>query len=156
MKNIFKFCFLCFMFFMLYNNNVNAEEAKISTSQSEEAKISTSHSAELLQMVALAEAQDEGLEQVALVMQTIMNRVEDENFPNTVEEVVSQKGQFSTYANGSYYNYPPNEISKEALLILPHMGNKGQTFFCNKNYSSWHDNNLKYVFKNKNHKYYTL
>lgn len=156
MGKMIKFILLCFICVINFKLNVFAEEPKNSTSQFEVVKNSTSHSVELLQMVSLAEGQNEGEEQVAFIMQTIINRVRDENFPNTIEEVISQDGQFSTYMNGSYYNYPPNEISEKALSLLYTMENKGQTFFCNENYSSWHDECLKYSFDYKSHIYYTL
>lgn len=44
-----------------------------------------------------AEAGNQDFEGRRLVASVILNRVESESFPNTVEEVLSQSGQFSTY-----------------------------------------------------------
>ena len=48
-----------------------------------------------------AEAGNQPIYGKKLVAAVILNRVEDEAFPDTVEEVISQPGQFSTYKNGA-------------------------------------------------------
>lgn len=52
--------------------------------------------AQLLMKVAQAEAGNQGQVGQWLVMCVVLNRVESENFPNTVEEVIYQDGQFAT------------------------------------------------------------
>lgn len=42
----------------------------------------------------------ESLEGRVLIALTIINRVEDERFPDTISEVLNQRGQFSTVRNG--------------------------------------------------------
>ena len=54
----------------------------------------------LLALVTLAEAEGESEKGKRLVMDTILNRVESESFPNTIEEVVYQESQFSVVASG--------------------------------------------------------
>lgn len=54
----------------------------------------------LLALVTLAEAEGESEKGKRLVMDTILNRVESESFPNTIEEVVYQDNQFSVVASG--------------------------------------------------------
>ena len=53
--------------------------------------------AEMIAKVVQAEAGNQCLEGKRLVAAVILNRVDNEVFPDTVDEVVSQQGQFSTY-----------------------------------------------------------
>lgn len=108
-----------------------------------------------LQKIAIAEAENEGIGGMSFVMQTVINRVNDENFPDTIEEVISQKGQFTTYANGSYAKANPTENSMKAIELLEILENKGQTFFEAKTEKpTWQSNNLTYVFTYNNHVFY--
>lgn len=106
-----------------------------------------------LQQVAIAEAGNQGAEGMAYVMQTILNRVESERFPNNVIDVITQKGQFST---ASYYTkYEVNEESKEAFNMLETLYNKGQLFFeSNSIKNSWQSKNLYLCFTYKSHNFY--
>ena len=54
----------------------------------------------LIGLVVLAEAEGEPEEGKRLVVDTILNRVDSEYFPNTVEEVIYQENQFSVVFNG--------------------------------------------------------
>lgn len=108
-----------------------------------------------LQKIAIAEAQTEGIGGMAFVMQTVINRTNDENFPDTIEEVISQKGQFTTYSNGSYAKAQPTENSMKAIELLDVLENKGQIFFEAKNDNpTWHSTHLTYVFTYNNHVFY--
>lgn len=55
---------------------------------------------ELLALVVMAEAEGESEEGKRLVIDTILNRVDSEHFPNTVEGVVYQPNQFTSMWNG--------------------------------------------------------
>ena len=55
----------------------------------------------LLCKIAMAEAESEGVKGKALVMLVVLNRVWSNEFPDTIEEVIFQKNQFSPVANGS-------------------------------------------------------
>lgn len=48
------------------------------------------------------EARGESYEGQVAVGTVVMNRVESPRFPNTIEEVIAQKGQFSPYRSGKY------------------------------------------------------
>ena len=110
----------------------------------------------LLQQIAMAEAEDQGIGGMAFVMQTIMNRVNDANFPNTVQQVVAQDGQFVVYTNGTYLNYKPNENSRKALWLIDVLENRGQLYFENSHgvESTWHSRNLIKVFEYGVHTFY--
>lgn len=53
----------------------------------------------LLCKIAMAEAESEGVKGKALVMLVVLNRVWSNEFPDTIEEVIFQKNQFSPVAN---------------------------------------------------------
>lgn len=55
---------------------------------------------ELLALVMLAEAEGESEKGRRLVVSVILNRVDSERFPNTIYDVVYQKGQFTSMWNG--------------------------------------------------------
>lgn len=55
---------------------------------------------ELIALVTMAEAEGECEEGKRLVIDTILNRVDSEHFPNTVREVIYQPSQFSSMWNG--------------------------------------------------------
>lgn len=55
---------------------------------------------ELIALVTMAEAEGECEEGKRLVIDTILNRVESEHFPDTVHDVIWQKDQFSSMWNG--------------------------------------------------------
>lgn len=81
-----------------------------------------------LQKIALAEAESEGVYGMALVMSVIMNRVASPDFPDTIEEVIKQDGQFAAYSCGRYDEMEPTAESWEALNLLPDLRNEGQLF----------------------------
>lgn len=55
---------------------------------------------DLLTLVMLAEAEGESEEGKRLVVDTILNRVDSEHFPDSISEVIYQKNQFSSMWNG--------------------------------------------------------
>lgn len=60
----------------------------------------TDEEIELIALVTMAEAEGESELGKRLVIDTLLNRVETDGFPNTVEEVVYQPGQFESMWNG--------------------------------------------------------
>ena len=56
----------------------------------------------ILTRIAMAEAEGEDTEGKALVILTVLNRVEAPQFPGTIAEVVEQRNAFSSYSNGRY------------------------------------------------------
>lgn len=74
--------------------------------------------AQCLMKIAEAEAGNQSVEGMALVMKTILNRVEDEDFPDTVYGVISQPGQFETYVSGQYGITEPSEKAHLALAEI--------------------------------------
>lgn len=109
----------------------------------------------ILNKIAIAEARTEGVEGMAYVMQTVLNRVASDAFPNTIEGVVFEPNQFSTIANGAYDKAQPNEESKEALEKIQEYENRGQLFFesvsCE---GSWAAKHREVIFTYRKHRFY--
>lgn len=73
------------------DNNTGCDESDISLSTEE---------IELIALVTMAEAEGEPEEGKRLVIDTILNRVDFDEFPSTVTEVIYQPEQFSSMWNG--------------------------------------------------------
>ena len=58
---------------------------------------------ELLCEITYAEAGNQTLEQQIATAATILNRVQSDQFPNSIQEVIHQRGQFASTKNGHIY-----------------------------------------------------
>lgn len=78
------------------------EEEEIVEEPTEEPVVSplSQEDIDLLALVTMAEAEGEPDEGKRLVIDTILNRVDSEEFPNTVSGVIYQRHQFSSMWNG--------------------------------------------------------
>lgn len=104
-----------------------------------------------------AEAEGEGTKGKALVMLVVLNRVWSDEFPDTVEEVIFQKNQFSvTMPGGRYYTTEPDEECMEALHLVNTGWDEsyGALYFESCEGDSWHSRNLEFLFQAGNHKFY--
>ena len=87
------------------------------------------------------------VESQANVMAVVLNRVNDPKFPNTIQGVIEQPGQFSTVSNGAYYNAEPDINSHLALAMIE----KGEVetdalyFESAKAKGTWQSENLVYI-----------
>lgn len=69
----------------------------------------------LLALLTMAEAEGESEEGKRLVIDTVLNRVDSEHFPNTISEVIYQKGQFTSMYNGRVDRV---NITKEVVTLI--------------------------------------
>lgn len=53
-----------------------------------------------------------------LIMSVIMNRVADEEFPDTIRDVIYQPHQFSVVSDGRIDNVEPTEAAEMALIRI--------------------------------------
>ena len=111
--------------------------------------------AQLLMQTAQAEAGNQGEDGMWLVMSCIVNRVENEDFPDSVKEVVYQEGQFSTVESGAIKKV---EISSDCHLALARI-EKGEVAdfivaFENKRSKSL-DKYFSSAFVYRDHRFYT-
>lgn len=110
-----------------------------------------------LAKIAMAEAESEDTEGKALVMLVVLNRVWSDEFPDTIEDVIFQKGQFSPISNGRYDEVEPDEDCYRALQLIQIDGwdeSKGATYFESKSDSAWHSEHLTFLFKHGRHYFY--
>lgn len=111
----------------------------------------------MLMKIAMAEAEGESVEGKALVMLVVLNRVWSDGFPNTIEEVIFEPGQFAPVREGGrYYTTEPDSECREALELVMKGWDEsyGALYFESCENSSWHSENLEFLFRVGNHKFY--
>lgn len=126
-----------------------------------------SEDAYLLAKIAMAEAEGESTEGKALVMLTVLNRVWSDGFPDTIEEVIFERGvngkgntvyQFSVMQDGGrWWTTEPNEDCYKALELIQVEKwdeSQGALYFESKSDSTWHEDNLQFLFQRGNHYFY--
>ena len=110
-----------------------------------------------LSRIIYAESGNQPLEGQMAVGNVVMNRVASPIYPNTVEGVLAQKNQFSTYKSGALANRTPNESSIIAAKLVLDGGEveetKGALYF-DSNANSWAARNKECVAVIGNHKFY--
>ena len=153
------------MMFLLQYKNVFAFELQVGAAKMIDGGIQvkeeseeqfTNEEIEMLQKIAIAEAKCDSPDGMAYVIKVILNRVESEKFPNTIEDVIFQDNpvQFSTVKNGSYSKAIPNEDSMKAYEIAKTYDIDALYFESTSNENSWQSRNLEYLFTYKHHKFY--
>lgn len=111
----------------------------------------------MLAKIAMAEAEGESVEGKALVILVVPNRVWSDEFPDSIEEVIFQKNQFSPVAEGGrYWTTEPDAGCYEALELV--MGgwdeSQGAFYFESTGRDGWHSQNLEFLFEFGGHKFY--
>lgn len=72
----------------------------------------------ILSHIISAEAGNCSKDMMLSVGSVVLNRVQDDRFPNTIEEVVFQQGQYSPTWNGAYYAEPTEAACEVAKTLL--------------------------------------
>lgn len=120
---------------------------------------------EILQRIVEAEATGEDIKGRILVANVILNRVNDDYFPDTVEGVVFQNDgntyQFSPIKDQRYWSV---KISKDTITAIERVMagedySQGALYFsarskADKNSMSWFDRNLEFLFKYGGHEFF--
>jgi len=118
----------------------------------------------LVQLVE-AEASGEDLKGKILVANVVLNRVKNDGFPDSVEEVVYQtksgKAQFSPVANGRIHQVT---VSEETILAVERAlcgedESMGALFFMARKHANpknvrWFDEHLTWLFAHNGHEFY--
>ena len=110
----------------------------------------TEEEVDLMAVICYREARGEGIEGMQLVADVILNRVDSDEFPdqNTIKEVISAPGQFSSYREG---DMEEPEITIDCygavLAELQERKNTEILYFTSGGYSPWGTAAFKY----KNH-----
>ena len=100
-----------------------------------------------------------------LVANVVLNRMMNEQFPDTVSEVVFQneKGvaQFSPVSDGAYYQVEISEETMQAVerALLGEDISQGALYFAARKYADrnkmrWFDENLTYLFAHGGHEFF--
>ena len=117
----------------------------------------------LLAKIAMCEAENQNTQTKTLVIMTVLNRVWDDYFPDTIEEVIFQQDsngvyQFSPIGDGSWEKNEPDEDCWEAVRIV--MESKydysgGALYFesC-ENEDNWHSRNLEFLYQSQAMRFY--
>lgn len=112
----------------------------------------------LLAKIAMAEAEGEDTEGKALVILTVLNRVQSEQFPDTIEEVIFQENAFTPIIDGRWDRVEPDADCWEALELVWIRGwdeSQGALYFERAtDKSTWHSRNLEELFTHGNHTFY--
>lgn len=121
---------------------------------------------EALFRIVEAEAGGEDIEGKLLVANVVLNRVESEDFPDTVSEVVFQQEngvtQFSPVRNGRYWQVEISEETVEAVqrALEGEDISQGALYFAARKYAEsdkmkWFDEKLTFLFAHGGHEFFT-
>lgn len=91
-------------------------------------------------------------------IRTIVNRLQSSEFPNTVEEVINQEGQFEVIENGAWENADINSNTHLALAMIEGGWNETQGALyweaTSNSENSWHATHLHFIAEIEGNRYY--
>ena len=111
----------------------------------------------MLLKIGMAErGNTECTECIALVMRTVLNRVEAGRFGKSLRSVLFAQDQFTPVADGSYEKAEPNERCFEALdmVIYGWDESQGALYYEWCDGESWHSKNLHLLFQHCDVRFY--
>ena len=127
----------------------------VETQETETVERFTEKEKYMLAKIAMAEAEGCSIKAKELVIRTVLSRIESDRFPNTVEEVIFQKKQFTPISDGRWNKVEPNEECWQALEnVLSSSESKDILFFESCKGDSWHNKNLKLVCEEDGLRFY--
>jgi N-acetylmuramoyl-L-alanine amidase len=124
----------------------------------------TSEEKEALEKIAIAEAENQGSEGMWLVMSTVINRMTNKEWPNTVLEVINERHktksgrivyQFQSVSNGRFNRAKINKESEEALSRIEHGEVAPEIVAFERTDSDALDKYFARTFEFKDHRFYT-
>lgn len=110
----------------------------------------------LLKLGMAERGNQECTECIALVMRTVLNRVESGRFHSSIRGVVFAQDQFTPISDGSYDTAEPNDRCFEALqLVLSGWDeSQGALYYEWCKGPSWHSQNLHLLFQHCDTRFY--
>lgn len=122
----------------------------------------TKEERKMLEKISEAECTGQDIDSKKNIISNILNRVESDSFPSTIEKVIYQKGQYSPTSDGRIDSVEVTEETKQAVeeVLLDGTTHDCLYFFNMKDVQSskikkWIDNKLEFVFKDKSgHSHY--
>lgn len=115
---------------------------------------------EILWRIVEAECTGASIEDKMNVANAIINRVNNDEFPSTIKEVVFQKTgkvyQFSPIADRRYYSVEITDETKQACeqIFTQKDTTDGAIYFHSSKGSNWISRNRTYLFSDNSHKFY--
>ena len=136
------------------------------TDMSYEGQALNENDMEILCRLVEAEAGGEDFQGKKLVAHVVLNRLEHEQFPDTIEDVVFETrqgiSQFSPVKDGRYYRVKVSEETKTAVeqAVKDEDNACGALYFVNseiadRNAMKWFDSKCTYLFRHGNHDFFS-
>lgn len=110
---------------------------------------------QLMMYLAQAEAGNQGTDGMWLVLSVILNRVNDSDWPDTIEEVINQKGAFGGVSDGRINEVELSPEVHEALARIESGDICPEIIGFEVKESNELDKYFKYAFTYRDHKFYT-
>ncbi|MBQ2854978.1 MAG: cell wall hydrolase [Oscillospiraceae bacterium] len=117
----------------------------------------TEEEEELLLKIAMAERGNSSCtECAALVMRTVLNRVEAPKFSSTIKGVLYAQDQFTPVMDGSFEEAEPNDLCRNALDMVKRGWDesRGALYYEWCQGESWHSQNLNLLFQHCDVRFY--
>lgn len=115
----------------------------------------------LLAKIAMAEAENQNIKTKALIIMSILNRVESSNFPDSISDVIFEsKGNIYQYSpimpDGRWWYIEPDQNCYKALeaVLNDTYDSKGALYFESCQGDSWHSKNLEYLYQSGSLRFY--
>lgn len=122
-----------------------------------EVRTFTAEEEELLLKIGMAERGDTYCTDcIALVMCTVLNRVESERFSSTIKGVIYAENQFTPVADGTFEKAEPNGACLHALEWIKSGWDESQgaLYYEWGVGEGWHSRNLNFLFQHCDTKFY--
>lgn len=143
----------------------DAESFSVKVASSNKAITVSQEEVKMLERIVEAEASGEDLVGKVLIANVIFNRIADEDFPDTVENVIFQQKdgdyQFSPVASDRYWSVHISDETEKAVLKALNGDDysEGALYFIARKRTStanarWFDRNLDWLFKHGGHEFY--
>jgi N-acetylmuramoyl-L-alanine amidase len=117
----------------------------------------TEEEEQLLLKIGMAERGSSGCTDcIALVMRTVLNRVESPKFSSTIRGVIYAQDQFTPVAEGTFESVIPNDRCREALDMVKQGWDesRGALYYEWCEGESWHSQNLNLLFQHCDVRFY--
>ncbi|UTV34838.1 cell wall hydrolase [Bacillus altitudinis] len=111
------------------NEHSNNKSSEVSIKKDNKTTINKNSEVDLLARLIRAEAQGESYSGKVAVGEVVINRVNSSEFPNTIEAVIYQSGQFSPVSNGSINKPADSDSLKAAQEALGSGSNVGDALY---------------------------
>lgn len=110
----------------------------------------------LLKLGMAERGQNECTECIALIMRTVLNRVEAGKFGKNIRSVILAQDQFTPVSDGSYFRAEPNDLCREALdmVICGWDESQGALYYEWCEGESWHSKKLHLLFQHCDVRFY--